>query len=107
MSAAIYVINAALKTIESVPLSQGLAQVKQIIGFDTIEADSLDQDGNTLYFDENCFLKESKHLGKFQIDTLAPVAGIGVIVRCQSTDPLVLETPSMSLEDLKSRIQFM
>jgi len=106
MSANLYVINAALKTIESIPLTQGLEQIKQIIGFDSIETDSIDKVGNTLYFDEDCFLKESKNLGKFQIDTLAPVAGVGVIVLQKNTDPLVLETPSITLENVKSRIKF-
>jgi hypothetical protein len=106
MSTEIYVINPQLKTIESKILTRGLEEVKQIIGFDTIETDNLDDQGHTLYFDENCFLKGTKDLGRFQIDTLAPVAGIGVIVKRQSNHPLIFETPSISLDNLKSRIQF-
>ena len=106
MTTEIYVINSQLKTIESMILTNRLEQVKDIIGFDTLETDNLDDQGHTLYFDENCFLKDTKDLGRFQIDTLAPVAGIGVIVLRQSTDPLIFQTPSISLENLKSRIQF-
>ena len=106
MTTEIYVINPQLKTIESVILTGGLEQVKHTIVFDTIDTDNRDDQGHTLYFDENCFLKDTKDLGRFQIDTLAPVAGIGIIVKHQSTHPLIFETPSISLDNVKSRIQF-
>jgi hypothetical protein len=108
MNTEIYVINPSTQTVERQPLTTGLDEIKSLIGFDSLETDPIDNQGHVLYFDENCFIRDSKHLGRFQIDTLAPVAGVGVVV-CQRTSEagsLSLETPSLSLEALKARVKF-
>ena len=60
-----------------------------------------------LYFDENCFIRDNKTLGRFQIGSLAPVAGVGVVVRFLDSTEMSFEKPSLSLEDLQSLVKFL
>ena len=55
--------------------------IAALIGFDTIESDEISQSGSDrLYFDEECFIRGDAVSGRFQLDTLVPVAGKGVVV---------------------------
>jgi len=103
----IYVIKPVQHKLEAMEFSGGIEEIKKIIGFDTIELDAIDDHGNVLYFDENCFLRDSKTLGRFQLNSLAPVAGVGVVVRCLSPDTQQFETPTMTLEELQSKVKFL
>ena len=103
----IYVIRPMQHKLEVVEFSGGIEEIQKIIGFDTIEADAIDDHGNVLYFDENCFLRDSTTLGRFQLNTLAPVAGVGVVVRCLNLDTQQFETPTMTLEELQAKVKFL
>ena len=52
--------------------------IVRLVGFDTLESDAVGDQGDRLFFDEECFLRQSS--GRFQLDTLVPVAGRGVVI---------------------------
>ncbi|MFN3750667.1 MAG: hypothetical protein ACK4SR_04800 [Thiobacillus sp.] len=56
---------------------QSHEDIARHVGYDTLESDAVGDAGDRLFFDEECFLRGSG--GRFQIDTLIPVAGVGVI----------------------------
>lgn len=64
------------RAIEEITIS-GMDDIKSIIGYDTIESDAVGSEGDHLFFDEECFLRGTG--GRFQIDTLIPVSGKGII----------------------------
>jgi len=70
-------------------------EIPSLIGFNTIESEAIGTTGDRLYFDEECFIRGDTIKGRFQIDTMIPVAGKAVI------------TGSIDINDLKSRIKFM
>ena len=47
----IYIIRPSLKKIESFEISDGLEEIKKLIGFDSIGTDEIDNNRNMLYFD--------------------------------------------------------
>jgi hypothetical protein len=101
-----YVIDAAARTVEPVAIDNGLDGVKTLIGFDTIDADEIDDNGDRLFFDERCHLRAAPGAPKFKVDNLAPVAGRGVVVRAgeggsQLTDAIV------GLDALRKRVTFL
>jgi hypothetical protein len=53
-------------------------KLMQIDGI-TIDSDEIDDNGDRLFFDEEFFIRQQS-VGRFKVDSLAPVAGIGVIV---------------------------
>lgn len=71
-----YLINGVTQTVESVEISSKKDIVK-LVGQDTIIFDEID-DSDAVYFDEDCFIRGSS--GRFQIDSLAPIAGKAVII---------------------------
>ncbi|MHA7881282.1 MAG: hypothetical protein ACX931_15930 [Saccharospirillum sp.] len=70
-------INAQQKTIETVDV-QSKADIAKLVGYDTLEKDEIGPEGDVLFFDEECFLRGTE--GRFQIDSVVPVSGVGVIV---------------------------
>ena len=97
-----FLISSDDKTIEPVELS-GAEDVARLIGFDTIETDDVDDAGDRLFFDEECFIRGTA--GRFQIDKLIPVAGKGVVVGV-ADDSETLTDVSISLDELRERIRF-
>lgn len=72
-------IDPEQQTIEDVDV-QGREDIAQLIGYDTLESDEIGPDGDRLFFDEECFLRGTT--GRFQIDSVIPVSGKGVVVGC-------------------------
>lgn len=72
------------------------------IGYPTLESDAVGDAGDFLFFDEECFLRGTT--GRFQIDTLVPVSGIGVIV---GMDGDTLRDATTDVEDLRRRIRYL
>ena len=117
-------INPESQSIEQIEI-QSQDEIAGIIGFDTITSDEIGPDGDRLYFDEECFLRGTS--GRFQIDTVIPVSGKGIIVGSADegetlTDALkreILEEVSINIEigglvrllerifhDRKKRVQY-
>jgi hypothetical protein len=95
-------INPENQTIEEMDVA-GADDLKSLIGFDTIESDAVGGEGDRLYFDEECFLRGSP--GRFQIDTLVPVSGKGVILGT-ADDGVTLRDADIGIEELRGRTKF-
>ena len=100
-----FVIDPTAKTITPVLWDGGLEAIRQLIGFETIDSDEIDANGDRLFFDEKCFIRLTPGVGRFQLDSLAPVAGFGVVVGSDAHS--ALRTPQVSLAALKDRIKFL
>lgn len=72
-----FLISPGDQSVESVELSNH-DEIPELIGYETIVSDELGEDGDRLFFDEECFIRGVS--GRFQIDKLIPVAGKGVVV---------------------------
>ncbi|MCB1734944.1 MAG: hypothetical protein H6981_11055 [Gammaproteobacteria bacterium] len=79
------------------------AQIAELIGYHTIETDEVGEQGDRLHFDEECFIRGSK--GRFQIDSLIPVAGKGVVVGADGDGGL--SDVAMDVEALRARTKFL
>lgn len=93
-------INPEDQTIEAIEV-EDLAAIRQLVGYDTLESDAVGSEGDRLYFDEECFIRGSK--GRFQIDSVIPVAGKGVLI---GSDGDALADVRTEIEDLRGRIRF-
>ena len=96
-----FVIDSTAKTISPVPWDGGLDAIRQLIGFETIDSDEIDANGDRLFFDEKCFIRQTPGVGRFQLDSLAPVAGGGVVVGAGAASPQV------TLQALQRRVRFL
>ena len=95
------VIDPTAKTITPVPWDGGLEAIRQLIGFETIDSDEIDASGDRLFFDEKCFIRQTPGVGRFQLDSLAPVAGVGVVVGAG------VSSPQATLQALQGRVKFL
>ena len=100
-----FLIDPTQKTITAVEGDCDLAGVRALIGFATVDSDEIDLNGDRLYFDEKCFIRQTPGVGRFQLDSLAPVAGNGVVVGHGAQG--ALQTPQVSLEALRVRVKFL
>jgi hypothetical protein len=91
------------RSVEEVEIDT-LEDIKGLVGFDTIASDALGSQGDRLYFDEECFLRGTK--GRFQIDTLVPVAGKGVVAGTAG-DGATLRPAVTTGEDLRQRVKYL
>ena len=97
------VISPATQSIETVDLAT-VDDIRAIVGYDTLESDAIGTQGDRLYFDEECFLRGTS--GRFQIDSVIPVAGKGVIVG--TTDGgATLRDVVTDADDLRRRIRYL
>jgi len=96
-------INPESKTIEPIEISEPDDIVK-LIGYDTIISDEIGPQGDRLFFDEECFLRGTK--GRFQIDTVIPVSGIGIIVGASDDGETLLDVVS-DVASINKRIKYL
>lgn len=82
----------------------GNDDIIELIGFDTIASDEIGPEGDLLFFDEECFLRGTS--GRFQIDTVIPVSGKGVIVG-STDDGATLKDVVSDVTSIKSRIKYL
>lgn len=101
-----YVIDAAAKTVEAAAIDNGLEGVAALIGFDTIDSDEIDDNGDRLFFDERCHLRAAPGAPKFKVDNLAPVAGRGVVVRAGQGGSQLADA-RVGLDELTRRVTFL
>ena len=103
-----FLIDPTQKTITAVEGGGDLAGVRALIGFETVDSDEIDANGDRLYFDEKCFIRQTPGVGRFQLDSLAPVAGMGVVVGHGAQGAQgALQTPQVSLKALIARVKFL
>ncbi len=91
------------QSIEAIEIS-GHDEIMKLIGYDTITSDEIGPEGDRLFFDEECFLRGSS--GRFQIDTVIPVSGKGVIVG-SADDGTTLRDAVSDVESLRARIKYL
>lgn len=101
-----YVIDADARTIEEATVDNGLEGVKTLIGFDTIDADEIDDNGDRLFFDERCHLRAAPGAPKFRVDNLAPIAGRGVVIRAGEGGSQLADAV-VGLDALRKRVTFL
>lgn len=97
-----FLISPEDKSIEAIDLSD-VREVAALVGYETIESDDIDDGGDRLFFDEECFIRGSS--GRFQIDKLIPVAGKGIVVGV-AADGLTLCDVSVGRDELLRRTRF-
>jgi len=100
-----FLIDPAARRIEAVDFDGSHDGLRKLIGFDTIDSDEIDANGDRLFFDEECFLRAVPGAGRFQLDSLAPVAGKGVVVGSRA-EGSALADPVIGAEALGARIRF-
>lgn len=96
-------INPESRSIESVDINDR-SDIARLIGFDTLESDAVGAEGDRLFFDEECFLRGTT--GRFQIDTVIPVSGKGVIVG-SNEDGSTLRDVATDVDALHSRLKYL
>ena len=102
----VLIINPTQKTITPVDIDGTLDAIRALIGFDTIDSDEIDNNGDRLFFDESCFIRQQDGVGRFKVDNLAPVAGIGVIANSRDGGKSI-QIPEVSLQELTKRVSFL
>ncbi len=98
-----YLIDAETHTIENIDV-QNMDDIVRLVGYETIESDAVGNAGDRLFFDEECFLRGSA--GRFQIDTLIPVSGKGVLMGASEVGTTLSDVHT-DLDDLISRIKYL
>ncbi|NGP52006.1 hypothetical protein [Thioalkalivibrio sp. XN8] len=100
-----YLINPFQQTIEQVEIEPSLDAIRELVGYQTIDSDEIARSDDRLFFDEECFIRSQPQPGRFRLDTLPPVAGIGMVVG-GGPDEGTLASPGLTLDELKDRVQF-
>lgn len=98
-------IDPAAKTITEIDLANAQDALVAIIGQKDVGFDEIDENGDRLYFDEACFINEKPGAGRFQLDRLPPVSGIGVVAGWSSSQDS-LSPVQVSQDALAARVKF-
>ena len=101
----VFTINPLTKEIHAVEIADTKEALQELIGFSTIDSDEIDDNGDRLFFDEECFIRQQGNVGRFKVDSLAPVAGIGVIVNSQ--DGKTFQSAIINAEELVKRVTYL
>ncbi len=99
-----FLIDAYEQTIATIEFDGSLAGVRAAIGYDTIESDEIN-DHDRLFFDEECFIRQQPQPGRFKLGSLPPVAGRGLVIG-GGPEEAGLTEPSLSLDELRTQVQF-
>ncbi len=99
-------INPATRDICEIEISGDNAALVSLIGQPDVGFDEIDDNGDRLYFDEACFIREQPGAGRFKLDSLPPVAGIGVVAGHDTATDAMADV-RVGLEALRSRVKFL
>ena len=95
------IIKPENKVIEEIEITDQ-SDIVALVGFETIISDEVNEAGDKLFFDEECFIRGNN--GRFKLDNLIPVSGIGIVVGTSGDD---LTDKSISIDELKSRVKYL
>lgn len=98
-------VNPNLKEITEIEIEPTFEAIQNLIGFKTVDSDEIDANFDQLFFDEECFIRKQDQLGRFKVDNLAPIIGMGVIVN--TLDKKVFSSPKVSLVEIVKRVTFL
>jgi hypothetical protein len=96
-------VNPETQSIKEIEISDH-QHIAKLIGYDTVISDEIGPAGDRLFFDEECFLRGTS--GRFQIDAIIPVSGVGVIVG-SSDDGETLHNVTADIESINRRIKYL
>jgi hypothetical protein len=96
-------VNPETQSIKEIEISDH-HHIAKLIGYDTVISDEIGPAGDRLFFDEECFLRGTS--GRFQIDAIIPVSGVGVIVG-SSDDGETLHDVTADIENINRRIKYL
>ncbi len=102
----VYLIDPIAKTITAEDVADGEAGIARLIGFDSLDIDEIDDNGDRLVFDESCFIRHGADMPRFRVDSLAPVAGRGVIAGGQPGGKALADA-IIDLDALRPRVSFL
>lgn len=100
-----FVIDPAARTVTPVEVEGGVDGVRRLIGFPSVDSDEIDDNGDRLFFDEECFIRSAPGSPRFRVDNLAPVAGRGVVVGSVAQGKELADAV-IGLEALQRRVTF-
>lgn len=100
----VFLIDPKARTVSAVEVDDGLEGIRRLIGYDSVEADEVGDQGDRLWFDESCFIRAVPDAGRFRLDTLPPVAGRGVVTGSDTAGGIA--PPALGLEALSARVRF-
>lgn len=98
-----FLIDPVAQIIETTTISS-MDDMIDLIGQDTLESDEISDEGDRIYFDENCFVRGTQ--GRFQIDSLIPLAGKCIVIGTAENGE-ALQNVLTDIEDLRNRIKYM
>ena len=101
-----YLIDPATREIRHIDLTEGIKQIASLLNAKSVDFDEIDDAGDRLYFDEDCFIKAKPGDARFKVDNLAPVSGAGLICGTESPDG-VLQSVNNDLVRLTKRVLFL
>ena len=101
-----YLIDANQKAVTPVDLVDGLAGIRRLIGYHSVDSEEIDASGDRLFFDEGCFLRDQTGKGRFKLGSLVPVADKAVVVG-SSDDGATLKDAAIELVTLQGRISWL
>ena len=91
------------KTITPVTIT-GRDDITGLIGYDTLESEALGDNGDRLFFDEECFLRGAA--GRFQVDSLIPISGKALVVGTDG-DETRLRDVQLDIGELRERLRYL
>lgn len=101
-----YLIDPSAREIRSVTLTGTTKEIATLLGAKNVDFDEIDDDGDRLYFDEDCFIKAKPGDARFKVDNLAPVSGAGLICGTEATGG-ALQSAHNDLVQITKRVQFL
>jgi hypothetical protein len=101
-----YLIDPITQSITEETIVASESDIARLIGYDSIDSDEIDDNGDRLFFDESCFIRHGAEMPRFKVDNLAPVAGKGVIAG-GAPGGKGLSDAAISVDDLRSRVSFL
>jgi hypothetical protein len=102
----VYLIDPVAKSITAEEVVDSEAGIARLIGYDSLDFDEVDDNGDRLFFDESCFIRHGADMPRFKIDSLAPVAGRGVITGGQPGGKPLADAV-VGLDALRARVSFL
>jgi hypothetical protein len=96
-------INPETQSIEELDVA-GYDDIVSLIGYDTVISDEIGPDGDRLFFDEECFLRGAS--GRFQIDAVIPVSGVGIIVGSHDDGATLCDVKS-DIDSINERLKYL
>ena len=98
-----FLIDPLAKQIKEVQVSGREDELRNLVEAKSVEYDDISRTTDRLCFDEDCFIAQKP--GRFQLDTLAPVAGKAMVIGSMGPSGVLLDA-SMSLVELEARVRF-